>query len=172
MIEHNTVRGRTTSAANGIWVTDGSTATITYNLIGNAECANDAHRVAAGACGPNFVTDYQFPGIGAFGPGAVIVTHNAIYNTDIGVQLVGCTPDCVVRNNVITISYDYGLAGVDGSYPFLPNLIVGGAYGVAAIACSVDTKIAPTYVTIAGTSAAPFDYETDFAGGTVAIVGT
>ena len=169
---HNSIIGPTTDFAYGVAVGGGATGTISYNTIGQFECAYNSTFVEEGLCGPSYATQAQLPGIFAAGSGTVVATHNQIYDTDAGVELVGCSPNCVVQNNVITNSYDYGLAGADGSYSFGPNVIDGGAYGVAAIAYSVNTAIALSNVLIVGPSVAPFYYEVDFAGGTATITGT
>ena len=173
-ILYNSIIGPTsTFGETGVGVFEGGTATVSYNTIGQFECAYDPALLEAGVCGPNYLTQYQLAGIWLDGSGTVAATNNLIYATDAGFLMVdGCSPNCVVQNNVITNSYDYGLAGIDGSYSIGPNLIIGGAYGVAAIAYSVDTAVTLSHVVMVGPTVAPFYYEVDFTGGTATITGT
>ncbi len=174
-IVYNSIISSTTNGGfAGVFVLgSGASVTLSYNIIGQFECAYNAALLAAGLCGSDYLTEYQFPGILEDGSGTVVATHNQIYDNDAGIELdLGCSPNCVVQDNAIANSYDYGLMGVDGSYSFGPNLVVGGAYGVAAVAYSVDTTVALSHVVIVGPSVAPLYYEVDFSGGTATITGS
>ena len=171
---HNSIIGpTTTNGVVGVLVYPGGTATISYNIIGQFECAYNATMAAAGLCGPDYATQFEAAGIGIVASGTVVATHNVIFNSDGGVEAdAGCSPNCVVQDNVIMNSYDWGLAGIDGSYSFGPNVIIGGAYGVGAIALSVDTTVTLSHVVMVGQTVAPDYYEIDFGGGTATVVGT
>ena len=145
-------------------------ATISHNLIGNFECAYNSTQAAAGLCGPSYADQFQAGGIIAFGPaGTVVESYNLVYNVDAAIS--GCA-NCLVTHNVIVNSYDYALVCTDGSCSFGPNLVLGGAYGVAAIAYSANTAVTLSHVAIVGTSVAPFYYEVDFPGGSATIGGS
>ena len=174
-IVHNSIISSTTNGGfSGVIVFgSGASVTISYNIIGQFECAYNADLLAAGLCGSDYLTQYQFPGILEEDSATVVATHNQIYDNDAGIELYeGCSPNCVLRDNVFTNSYDYGLMGVDGSYSFGPNEVIGGAYGVAAVAYSVNTTVALSHVVIVGPSVSPLYYEIDFTGGTATITGT
>lgn len=159
-ILYNTITGPTTELAWGVSLSGGS-ATISYNVIGQFECAYDATLSSEGLCGPSGVDQYQFPGIFAGYGGPYVATYNVIYSTDAGVYFDQCSPNCVAQGNVITNSYDFALAGVDGTYSFGPNVIIGGAYGVAAFAITADTTVTLSHVVIVNPSVAPFYSEND-----------
>jgi hypothetical protein len=153
-----------------------SSATIEYNEISQMTCeANPPLGTLGGAtCGPSFAT--QFAGYGILdesdaGLGTVIA-NNLIVANDVGILLWSGCPACVVKNNVLLDNVDYGLAGMDGNCTFLQNLVVGGAYGVGAIAFTLNTTVTLTHVVIVGPSVAPIYYEIDFPGGTATVAGT
>jgi parallel beta-helix repeat protein len=171
-ITYNSIAG---PAVDGIGVyLWNSTATVEYNSIGQMTCEYNATFGAFGAsCGPSWAT--QYAGYGIFdlsdaGHGTVIA-NNLIFDNDAGIVLDSGCPACVVENNILLNNLDYGLAGIDGAYGFLQNVVIGGMYGVGAIAFSVDTTITLSHVVIVGPSVAPFYYEIDFTGGTATIVG-
>jgi hypothetical protein len=82
-----------------------------------------------------------------------------------------------VKGNTILNSFDYGLAGMDGTYTFLQNTVFGGAYGVGAAAALAPTTVTLSHVVIVAPSVAPFYYEQDYGqpfptiGGTWTILG-
>ncbi len=162
-ILYNSIVGSTTGlSGSGIELYDG-TATIAFNVIGDSECEYNATWVAEGLCGPSFANQYQVAGImDIFDPGlGTTIESNMVFNTDIGVELYGGCDGCVVRGNTLVNSVDYGLEGADGSYAFLQNWIVGGSYGVAAIAFTVNTTVTLSHVVMVGQSVVPFYYEND-----------
>jgi parallel beta-helix repeat protein len=162
-ILYNSILGSTTDlSGSGIELYDG-TATIAFNVIGDSECEYNATWVAEGLCGPSFANQYQVAGImDLFDPGlGTMIENNLVFNTDIGVELYGGCAGCVVRGNTLVNSIDYGLEGADGSYAFLQNWVVGGSYGVAAIAFTVNTTVTLSHVVMVGQSIAPFYYEND-----------
>jgi hypothetical protein len=161
-IVYNSIVGSTTGLSEGIELYAG-TATIAFNVIGNFECEYNTTWVAEGLCGPSFANQYQTAGImDLFDPGlGTTIESNLIFNTDIGVELYGGCPGCVVQGNTVVNSADYGFEGADGSYAFLQNWVVGGSYGVAAIAYTVDTTVTLSHVVLVGQSVAPFYYEND-----------
>jgi hypothetical protein len=169
-IEFNSITGPT--AAFGIELY-GSSATIESNSIGQFECAYNSTLLGEGLCGPDYLTQYQQAGIGDFSDAGLgtVIANNLIFDTDAGIFLDDGCPGCLVTGNVLVNSADYGLVGVDGSYLFSQNQVVGGAYGVAAIAYSVNTAVTLSHVVTVGQSVAPFYYEIDFPGGTATIVG-
>ncbi|HTS32977.1 MAG TPA: hypothetical protein VMI55_03440 [Thermoplasmata archaeon] len=151
-----------------------SSALVEFNSVGQFSCTYDASLVAAGLCGPDFLTQYQFNGIyDASDPGlGTTIAGNIVFDSDAGIALLEGCSGCVVKGNTLLNSFDYGLWGVDGSYGFSQNLVVGGAYGVAATAYSVNTTVVLAHVAIVGPSVAPFYTEVDFTGGTATISGT
>ena len=162
-VTYNTIVGPTTSDSYGVFLYQAESATVSYNTMGQFECEYNTTLASEGLCGPNYETQYQSDGILNVynGPGPFIETNNLIYSSDAGILLFGGGAQCTVTGNVILNSYDYGLAGIDGSYAFGPNVITGGAYGVAAVAYSVDTSVTLSHVVIIGPSVAPFYYEND-----------
>jgi len=163
VVTHNWIVGSPISDSNGVLLSEVESATVSYNVMGQFSCTYNATLVSAGICGPNFEIDIDLGGIlnVANGPGTFVETNNLIYNADIGIYSYGGCAQCSVSGNVILNSYVYGLAGVDGSYTFGPDTIVGGAYGVAAIAYTVDTAVTLLHVVIIGPSSAPLYYEND-----------
>ena len=163
VVTHNSIVGSTTSESDGVLLYQAESATVSYNVMGQFSCTYNSTFVSDGLCGTDFEIDFDMGGIlnVANGPGAFVETNNLIYSADIGIYSYGGCAECTVTGNVILNSYVYGLAGVDGSCTFGPDTIVGGAYGVAAIAYTVDTAVTLSHVVIIGTSVAPFYYEND-----------
>jgi hypothetical protein len=127
---------------------DPTIAYVAHNSISNVQCTGEAGR-PAGYCGANTFTKNPAPAIivepqnltcGCGGsypqitPNKITITDNQIQSSDIGIELEGVQNCCVVSNNVIAQSTDYGLYGADGNYTFSNNEIVGGLYGVTAVA--------------------------------------
>jgi Right handed beta helix region len=178
---HNIIIGSTSAArfpygtvAAGVLLEFAASATVSDNTIGQFECEYNPTYVSEGLCGPDWATQYQAAGIYNFAnsPGPFIETNNLIYSADVGVLSFDGCPQCVVTGNVVVDPIDYGLDGIDGSYSFGPDVIIGGAYGVGAIAYSVDTTVTLSQIVITSPSVAPFYYEIDFSGGTATITGT
>jgi parallel beta-helix repeat protein len=158
----NSIAGSTTDFSGGI-ILQLSSATVTLNLMSNFECGFNASVVAAGLCGPSDLTQAQVVAIGAIGdvgPGTVI-ENNLITNADVGIVLAEGCSSCVVKGNIIINSPDYALDGTDGNYSFLQNLVIGGSYGVAAIAFSANTTVTLTHVVILNPSVGKFYLEND-----------
>lgn len=178
---HNLILGNTSAArfpygtvSTGVLLEFAASATVSDNTIGQMECEYNPTYVSEALCGPDWATQYQAAAIYNLdnSPGPFVETNNLIYSSDVGVlSYYGCS-QCMVTGNVVVDPVDYGLDGIDGSYNFGPNLIIGGAYGVGAVAYSVDTTLTLSHVVIVGQSVAPSYYEIDFTGGTATVVGT
>jgi Right handed beta helix region len=172
-IRWNQVTASTTAYGYaGIYLVVASAA-ISYNTISNFECELDPAAAAPSTCGPDYATQAQGFGIQDFydaGLGTTI-EHNLISENDVGIELGEGCPGCIVSHNTLIDNLDYGLAGVDGSYTFLHNWVIGGMYSVAAIANTLDTLVKLHHVGIVGPSVDPFYLEVDFAGGTATVVG-
>jgi hypothetical protein len=178
---HNLILGNSSSArfpnglvASGVLLELAANATVSDNIIGQFECEYNPTYVSEGLCGPDWATQYQAAAIYnlAASPGPFVETNNYIYSSDVGVlSYYGCS-QCVVTGNIVVSPNDYGFDGIDGNYSFGPDWIVGGAYGVAAVAYSVNTTVTLTHVAIISPSVAPFYYEVDLNGGTASISGT
>ncbi len=174
VVTHNVISGSTSDWSGGIFLYAPVSATISFNIMDSFECELNSVLESYGLCGPDYATQYQFAGIniGSSGPGPFVVTNNLIYSADVGVLLSEGVAQCTVAGNTIQNSVDFGLAGIDGSYTFGPNVVHGGDYGVASIAFSADTTVTLLHVEIVAASVAPFYYEVDFSGGTATITGT
>ena len=170
-IEYNSITAGTSyNGGIAVLLYGSGDVTISHNVIGDFECAYNSTLAAAGVCGPNFADQFQAGGIMVLGPtGTVVESYNLVYNVDAAIS--GCA-NCLVAHNLIMNSYDYALMCMDGSCSFGPNLVLGGAYGVAAIAYSANTAVTLSHVVIVGTSVAPFYYEVDFPGGSATIGGS
>jgi hypothetical protein len=178
---HNLIVGSTSAyslpglvISSGVLLVFAASATVSDNTLGQFECEYNPTYVSEGLCGPDWATQAQAAGIYNFAasPGPFIETNNLIYSSDVGVlSYYGCS-ECVVSGNVVINPLDYGLDGIDGSYSFGPDLIIGGAYGVGAVAYSVDTTVTLSHVVLEGQSVAPYYDEIDFSGGTATVVGT
>jgi hypothetical protein len=156
-ISHNAIEG---PGGIGVWLYADSSATISYNSISQFECAYNAAALAAGLCGPSFAAQLQGGGIldgGDAGLGTTI-SNNVISSTDVGVGLFGGCPGCVVKNNLVAGSFDYGLVGSDGTYTFSQNLVIGGMYAVGSIAVTIDTSVTLSHVLMFGQSVPPPPY--------------
>jgi len=167
-IAYNSIMG---PGFTGIFVGYGGTAAISNNLIGGFACANQATDTP---CGPDWLNDYQGGGIvDYFDPGlGTTITNNLVYASDEGVEFWAGCPGCVVTGNIVMNSFNYGLAGFDGTYVFGPNTVIGGAYGVAAASTFADTTVTLSHVLIVDPSAAPLYTEPDLGPGTATIGGT
>jgi Right handed beta helix region len=150
-ITHNVIMG---PGGAGVYL-DSSSAMISNNLISQFGCGYNASQLAAGLCGPNFATQFQGVGVADIGDAGLgtTISNNVIASTDVGVSLLSGCPGCVVKNNLIVGSADYGLAGTDGSYSFAQDLVIGGAYAVGSIAFSVNTVVTLSGVVMVGQSA-------------------
>lgn len=161
----------------GIYMID-SSATISFNSIGIFECEY-VPPAAPYVCGPSPVNQFQELqdfGILDYGDAGLgtTIANNYVFQTDIGIFLLesgGACPGCVVEDNLLVNNVDYGLGGFDGDYSFGPNSVVGGLYGVGAIAADIDTTVTLAHVSIIGESVGPFYIESDY-GYTATIVGT
>jgi Right handed beta helix region len=174
-IMFNSIKG---PGALGIWLIS-STGTVEYNAVTQFSCFYNQDVVAAGLCGPDWANQYL--GIGIFddsdaGPGTTIA-YNFVSASDAGIGFSGGCLGCVVKGNTIVNSIDYGLAGFDGTYTFLQNTVIGGAYGVGAAATVAPTAVTLSHVLIVAPSVAPFYYEQDYGqplptiGGTWLVIG-
>jgi hypothetical protein len=170
----NSIMGSTTGVSGWGILMEGSSATIAFNRIGNFECDYYSVWAGLGLCGPSFESQIAAPGIADVSDAGLgtTIANNLVFNTDVGIELGEGCPGCVVKGNVVMNSFDYGLAGIDGSYSFLQNTAVGGTYGVGTIAYSADTTVTLVHVAIVSPSVAPYYYEVDFTGGTATISGT
>jgi hypothetical protein len=163
----NSIAGSTTDFSGGI-ILFGSSATVSFNALSNFECEFNPATVLTLfglTCGPSDATQAQVLAIGDFfdaGLGTVI-ENNLVSDADVGISLDEGCPGCVVKGNVVINSPDYGLAGYDGSYSFLQDLVVGGLYGVASIAVVANTTVTLSHVVFVGQSVAPppYYYEND-----------
>jgi len=168
-ITYNSITGPSVDGV-GIFLL-GSSATVEFNSISQMEC--EYNPTLGGPCGPSWATqlagygiiDYSDAGLGT------TIANNLIFSTDVGILLWSGCLGCVVKDNVLVSNLDYGLAGIDGSYSFSQNLVVGGLYGAASIASTVDTTVTLSHVAIVGTFVAPFYTEADFSGGSATING-
>ena len=169
----NVLNGIQVFASNN--ASDPTVAEISHNTISNILCTNIQSR-PAGFCGLNFFTQGQALGINvdpqlfAESAGvypqttrnAISITDNEIEGTDGGVALYGVENCCTVSNNIIVQSTDYGIAAADGNYTLSNNTVIGGKYGVSAIAGfgtllgegASNTTLALVKTTILGTSIA------------------
>ena len=154
-------------------------ASIVNNTISDILCTNLDDK-PAGICGPNPFTQDQLPGIlvsppswqgiGStvhFPPGfasvgnhqtthnSISITGNHISETDSGILLAGVQSCCVVANNVISNSTDYGIAAANGNFAFPNNSITGGAYAATAIAGLANTTVTLPGSEIHGATVAP-----------------
>jgi hypothetical protein len=151
-----------------------SSATIMFNSIGIFECEFDPP-VTGPSCGPegSQLADFGILDLGDAGLGTTI-EKNVVFETDVGIQLAesfGPCVGCEVKNNTLLDNVDYGLAAYDGDYSFGPNLVVGGLYGVGAVAVNSDTTVTLSQVAIISPSVGPFYVESDN-GYVATIVGT
>jgi len=163
----NSILGPT--GGEGIWMFQ-SSAVIQGNTIGLFECS--FYPGFQGLCGPHstqIAANGIFDGLDA-GHGTTI-TNNVIYSTDEAIYLYGGCPGCAVDQNTIQNSVYYGLVGEDGVFSFGPNVVIGGMYGVAAVAFSVDTLVNVDAEVFGGQSVGPWYAEVDFPGGTAGVVG-
>jgi Right handed beta helix region len=169
-IAFNSVTG---PGGTGIYLS-GSTATVAFNSISQFECSYNPTYVAAGFCGPSWESQGQSPGIADESDAGLGTTieYNLISTTDAGILLFEGCPGCVVKGNIVMNSFDYGLAGFDGTYTFLQNTVIGGAYGVGAAALYAVTTVTLSHVLIVGPSVAPLYTEPDLGPGTATIGGT
>ena len=167
------VMGPTTDfAALGILLDGGSSGTIQINTIANFECEYNAFLVGIGACGPSFASQSQVGAIWNLGGdlGKVVETNNLIFNVDFGILGYGGGTTYTVKDNVILNPLDWGLTGVDGDFAFGPNLVIGGQFGVGAIALTTSTTVTVTGEVLVHPSAGPYYFEVDFVGGSATIV--
>jgi hypothetical protein len=172
-ISFNSIAGSTTDFSGGI-ILYLSSASISFNALSDFGCAFNLTVVALGLCGPNFLSQAQVTAIADYGDAGLGTTieFNLISKADIGIALAdagialgfqglaGCT-GCVVKGNLISNSSDYAFLGIDGNYSFVKNLIVGGLYGVAAVAFNTNTTVTLSHVLIVKPSAAHFYHEND-----------
>jgi hypothetical protein len=178
---HNLILGNTSAArypygsvAAGVLLEFAAGATVSDNTIGQFKCGYNPTYVSEGLCGPDWATQFQAAAIYNLGgsPGPFVETNNLIYSADVGVlSFAGCS-QCVVTGNVVVDPVDYGLDGIDGNYNFGPDLIIGGAFSVGAIAYTVDTTVTLSHVVIVSPSVSLFYNEVDFTGGTATSTGT
>jgi parallel beta-helix repeat protein len=148
-ISHNVIEG---PGGFGVWLYADSSATISYNLITEFECGYNASSAAAGLCGPNYATQFQGSGIADSGDAGLgtTISNNVVSSTDVGIVLSGGCPGCVVKNNLVVGSVDFGLSGIDGTYTFAQTAVIGGTYAVASIGFSVDTTVTLSHVLMVG----------------------
>lgn len=176
----NSFSGSTTDYSPiGIWMQLGASGTISYNSFSNFECEHNATYVALGYCGPGAFSAQGF-GIyndGGLGLGTIVESYNLFTTVDVGVwdtgpavPGVGLCTSCAVTHNLMLDNVQEGLMAEDGNFTFSQNVIIGGAYGVAALAYSVNTTVTLTQDVIVGQSVAPYYYEVDFPGGTATIL--
>lgn len=172
-VTHNVIQG---PALDGMFFVL-SFVKVEFNIVSEFSCSYSPSLVEADLCGPNWAYQLQGSGIGDFGDTGLgsTIAYNLIYSADAGILLDGC-PACVVTGNTIWNSFDYGLAGMDGTYTLGPNTVVGGAYGVAAAAAVTDTAVTLSHVLIVAPSVAPLYIESDFGytatiGGTWTVIG-
>ena len=154
-------------------------ASIVNNTISDVLCTDLTSR-PAGICGTNAFSQDQLPGVlvsppswvgeGStihFPPGfasagthqdihnTISITGNHISETDSGIMLTGVENCCVVSDNVISNSTDYGIAAANGAFAFPNNNISGGPYGATAIAGLANTTVTLPGSEIQGTTTAP-----------------
>ncbi|HXW95913.1 MAG TPA: right-handed parallel beta-helix repeat-containing protein [Nitrososphaerales archaeon] len=154
-------------------------ASIVNNTVSDILCTNLTDR-PAGICGSNPFNQDQLPGVLVsppswigesstvhFPPGfASIGTHQDVHNTisissnhisetDSGIMLAGVQSCCIVSNNVISNSTDYGIAAANGNFAFANNSISGGAYGATAIAGLANATVTLPGSEIQETTTAP-----------------
>jgi parallel beta-helix repeat protein len=169
-IEFNSITG---PAVDGVGIQlDATSATVEYNSVSQMEC--EYNPTLGGPCGPDWLTQYAGYGIIDYSDAGLgtTIANNLIFSNDVGILLWSGCPGCVVKDNILVNNLDYGLAGLDGTYSSSQTSVVGGLYGVAAIAWTADTTVTLSQVVLVGQSVAPFYYEVDFTGGTATIVGT
>ena len=169
----------------GIYL-DASSATIEFNTISQFECSYSASELASFGitCGPDWyyqdqgygIMDYVDAGLGT------TIANNLVYASDVGVVLLHACPGCVVKDNVVQTNY-WGLAGIDGTFTFSHDTVIGGEYGVAAIAdgcpCDYNAVVTLDHFVMFGQTGAPppllpppFYYEVDPPGLSATIGGT
>jgi len=151
-VTHNTVTG-SPNVFNGIYVvasssaSDPTVALIAQNTISNFICTTTVG-APAGWCGIDplksenqlagiYVVPQDFTcGCGPYPqttPNDITITQNSIYHSDVGISLQAVQNCCVVTNNAIYASTDYGLQAYEGNYTFSNNIIEGGQYGINAV---------------------------------------
>ena len=166
---HDLILGNTSASipfgllSVGVYLVFAQSATVSDNTIGQFECEYSPTYVSDGLCGPDWATQFQAAAIDniAGSPGPFIETNNLIYSSDVGVfSWDGCS-QCTVTGNVVVDPVDYGLDGIDGSYSFGPDVIIGGMYGVASIAYTASTTVSLSHVVMIGQSVGSFYYEND-----------
>jgi parallel beta-helix repeat protein len=145
-ITYNTIKGGM-NVFNGIAViannnpSDPTDAMIAHNTVSNIQCTNLDGR-PSGFCGPNVLNgEGQGDGI-VIGflsypqstRNAIDIVDNHISHTDAGVVIEGAENCCIVSNNIISHSTDYGILVADGNYSFYNNTIVEAKYGASVVA--------------------------------------
>lgn len=100
--------GNTTMIAqNGIQISNGAIATVTYNFVSGNECGHST-------CGPDILTQYQSVGIllNRAGNGTVVSLYNTVNNNDVGIYSIANKTN--IYNNIVN-SNRYGGIVLDSS---------------------------------------------------------
>jgi hypothetical protein len=137
-IKDNVVLGRgevpDASPAVGIQVAFGAGGSVTENLVRGNLCTLDL-------CGPDPLTQIQATGIVAFGGPrqGTVISENKISDNDAGIYVGGTAQCCRTSENHLIDNRFLGIGIVDGSNTTSENEIIGGNYGIVALAYTVDT---------------------------------
>jgi hypothetical protein len=128
-------------------VSDPTVALISHNTLSNFLCKDSVGR-PEGFCGPDelkfqnqFIGIYVIPedfacGCGPYPqttPNKISITQNFIFHSDVGISLQAVENCCVVSQNVIFMSTDFGVQADEGNYTFSNNIIVGAKYGINVV---------------------------------------
>jgi parallel beta-helix repeat protein len=132
-IKNNAIVGRAAEAFGGIQIGFKAGARVTENVVRENLCTFDF-------CGPDPLTQGQAAGILAFGARqGTVISENTISDNDVGIYLGGPAGCCKTSANRLIDNRFFGIGVQDGSNTTTGNQIVGGNYGIVAIAFSVDT---------------------------------
>ena len=130
-------------STTGIFIDSGAVATVSDNTISGNVCVSIDL-----SCGTDWFTEYQMAGIRAAGAGTEI-SHNLLYGNQVGIYAGGAAE--ISENTLVDNDY-FGIALQDGAFTVTKDQISGGVGGIAVIAMNVDTEAVLDDVQIAGTS--------------------
>jgi len=151
-ISNNTIVGRgdvpDAFTAGGIQIAYGAVGRVTDNVVRENLCTVDV-------CGPDPLTQFQAAGIVAFGGQDTVISDNKVSDNDAGIYVAGPAGCCTTTENRLTDNRFFGIAIQDGSNTTSENEIVGGNYGIVAVAFSVDTVATSRGDRIRGAAIAP-----------------
>jgi parallel beta-helix repeat protein len=148
-IKNNVIVGRGAEAFGGIQIGFNAGARVTENVVRENLCTFDF-------CGPDPLAQGQAAGILAFGARqGTVIADNKISDNDAGIVVSESSGCCKTSGNRLTDNRFLGIGIQDGSHTTTENEIVGGNYGIVALAISVDTVATSRADRIRGVAIAP-----------------